>query len=139
MTPATLPVGPSDHSVPTLRVTREDGSLAAIVFGYACHPTALAGNLFSGDFTGFAQAFLEEDYPGATALYFAGCGGDQKAMPRLGRTVARARQQGKTLAAAVTCVLEEPCIPLKRVCAWPTMKCCWILNRRPTQKPTGNG
>jgi neutral ceramidase len=113
MTPATLPVGPSDYSVPTLRVTRGDGSLVAIVFGYACHPTALAGNLFSGDFTGFAQAFLEEDYPGATALYFAGCGGDQKAMPRLGRTVARARQQGKTLAAAVTCVLEEPMHPLE--------------------------
>ena len=113
MTPATVPVGPSDYSVPTLRVTREDGSLAAIVFGYACHPTSLAGNLFSGDFTGFAQAFLEEDYPGTTALYFAGCGGDQKAMPRLGRTVARAQQQGKTLAAAVTCVLEEPMRPLE--------------------------
>ena len=108
MTPATVPVGPSDYSVPTLRVTREDGSLAAIVFGYACHPTSLAGYLFSGDFTGFAQAFLEDAHPGATALYFAGCGGDQKAMPRLGRTVARARQQGKTLAAAVTCVLEKP-------------------------------
>ena len=113
MTPTTMPVGPSDHAVPTLRVTREDGSLAAIVFGYACHPTALAGYLFSGDFTGFAQVFLEEAHPGAAALFFAGCGGEQKAVPRQGRTVALARQHGHTLAAAVTRVLEEPMRPLE--------------------------
>ena len=113
ITATTMPVGPSDHSVPTLRVIREDGSLAAIVFGYACHPTALAGYLFSGDFTGFAQVFLEEAHPGATALFFAGCGGEQKAAPRQGRTVAMARQYGHTLAAAVNRVLEEPMRPLE--------------------------
>ncbi len=112
LTPATMPVGPSDHSVPTLRVVGEDGALRAIVFGYACHPTALAGYEWSGDFTGYAQLFLEEAYPGATALFFAGCGGDQKAMPRVGRTVARARQYGHTLAAAVRCALEEEMRPL---------------------------
>ncbi len=112
MTASTLPVGPSDYAVPTLSVLRSDGSLAAIVFGYACHPTALAGYLFSGDFTGYAQVFLEEAHPGAAALYFAGCGGDQKAIPRQGRTIAMARQYGQTLAAAVTRVLEEPMRPL---------------------------
>ena len=112
MTPSTMPVGPSDHAVPVLSVMREDGSLAAIVFGYACHPTVLTGYQWNGDYVGFAQIALEEAWPGATAMFFAGCGGDQRAFPRTGRTVARARQYGNTLAAAVNCVLEEPMRPL---------------------------
>lgn len=35
-------VGPVDHSVPILTVTRPDGQLAAVLFGYACHPTTLS-------------------------------------------------------------------------------------------------
>ena len=34
--------GPVDHAVPVMTVTRPDGSLAAILFGYACHPTTLS-------------------------------------------------------------------------------------------------
>lgn len=112
MTPAIMPVGPSDHSVPTLSVMRGDGTLAAVVFGYACHPTVLVGYEWSGDFTGYAQIALEEAWPGATAMFFAGCGGDQKAIPRRPRSVAMARQYGHTLAAAVNRVLEDPMRPL---------------------------
>ena len=35
-------VGPVDHDVPVLSVTRPDGRLEAILFGYACHPTTLS-------------------------------------------------------------------------------------------------
>ena len=32
---------------------------------------------FNGDYAGYAQAYLEEDHPGAIALFMEGCGGDQ--------------------------------------------------------------
>ena len=34
--------GPVDHSVPVMTVTRPDGRIEAILFGYACHPTTLS-------------------------------------------------------------------------------------------------
>ncbi len=74
--------GPDDHDVPVLRISRSDGSLTAVVFGYACHCTVLDFYKFCGDYAGFAQVDLEKRYPGATALFVAGCGGDQNPIPR---------------------------------------------------------
>ena len=34
-------VGPVDHAVPVMTVTRPDGLLEAVLFGYACHPTTM--------------------------------------------------------------------------------------------------
>ena len=45
-------------------------------------------------------------YPGATALFWAGCGGDQNPLPR--RSVDLAKHYGKELADAVKRVLETP-------------------------------
>lgn len=106
LTATSMLQGPNDHDVPVLKVARKDGTILAVVFGYACHATVLDGLQWSGDYPGFAQATLETQYPGVTALFFAGCGADQNPLPR--RSVARARQYGVTLAAAVTCALEEP-------------------------------
>ena len=103
--------GPSDHTVPVIRVSRSDGSLLAVVFGYACHATVLDGYQWSGDYPGCAQTELEAAHPSATALFFAGCGADQNPMPR--RTVERARQYGRELAAAVDRVLGEGMVPLE--------------------------
>ena len=55
--------GPDDHDVPVLRVARPDGSLMAVVFGYACHCTVLDFYKFSGDYAGFAQVDLETRFP----------------------------------------------------------------------------
>ena len=98
--------GPVDHAVPVLKVAREDGSLLAVAFGYACHATTLDFYKLSGDYPGFAQLEFEAAHPGATALFFAGCGADQNPMPR--RTVALAQQYGRELAAAVDRVLTDP-------------------------------
>lgn len=98
--------GPSDHSVPVLCVQDENGDLLAVAFGYACHSTVLSLYEWSGDYSGFAQRVLEEDHPGAMALFFAGSGADQNPLPR--RTVPLARQYGRELAAAVDRVLQEP-------------------------------
>ncbi|HOF21043.1 MAG TPA: hypothetical protein PLO24_07300 [Bacteroidales bacterium] len=98
--------GPVDHSVPVIKVEKASGQLLAVVFGYACHNTTLSFYQISGDYAGFAQTELEKTYPGATAMFFAGCGADQNPLPR--RTVSYAIQYGKTLAAAVETVLSEP-------------------------------
>lgn len=97
--------GPNDYAVPVIKVVGASGKIAAIVFGYACHNTVLSGYQWSGDYAGFAQHALEKMYPGATALFFQGCGGDQNPLPR--RTAALAQQYGQTLAYAVESVLEE--------------------------------
>jgi hypothetical protein len=97
--------GPNDHAVPVLKITKSGGELLAIAFGYACHPTVLGINQWSGDYPGFAQLELENEHPGAMALFFQGAGGDQNPLPR--RTIPLARQYGRTLAAAVDRVIEE--------------------------------
>ncbi|MCX5759131.1 MAG: hypothetical protein NTU83_11605 [Candidatus Hydrogenedentes bacterium] len=102
--------GPVDHAVPVLKVAREDGSLLALLFGYACHATTLDICRWSGDYPGFAQAELEAAHPGLTALFFAGCGADQNPLPR--RTIALARQYGRELAASVERAVEDPMTPL---------------------------
>jgi len=96
--------GPVDYDVPVLSVRRPDGKLTAVVFGYACHATVLPFYDWSGDYPGFAQIALEEAHPGATALFFAGCGADQNPLPR--RSVEIARDYGRSLAGSVDAVLS---------------------------------
>jgi neutral ceramidase len=99
------PDGPVDHAVPVLAVERLDGTLAAIVFGYACHNTTLPASFvrYHGDYAGVAQAALERRHPRTTALYIAGCGADANPSPR--STVELAEQHGHTLADAVDAAL----------------------------------
>lgn len=96
--------GPSDYAVPVIRVTDQKGKIMALAFGYACHNTVLHGYEWSGDYAGYAQIALEKSHPGATALFFQGCGGNQNALPR--RTIPLAKQYGQELALAVDAVLE---------------------------------
>ncbi len=73
------PQGLADHDVPVLKVSRADGSVKAVVFLYACHPTTMGpGYRLGGDYAGYAQQFVEREIPGATALFVQGCGGDLK-------------------------------------------------------------
>ena len=102
--------GPNDYAVPVIKVVDEAGSLMAVAFGYACHPTVLSSYEWSGDYAGFAQLELEKKYPNTVALFFQGAGADQNPLPR--RSVALAQQYGQTLAAAVVRVLNEEMRPL---------------------------
>src|SRR5262249_16959301 len=102
--------GPVDHDVPVLAVRAPDGKLRAVLFSYACHATVLSFYQWCGDYPGFAQLELEKLYPGATALFFAGCGGDQNPLPR--RNVALAEGYGKQLAEGVASVLRAPKVPV---------------------------
>lgn len=100
--------GPTDHEVPVLAARDASGKLTGIVFGYACHATTLSYEKWNGDYPGFAMIDLEKAHPGATALFFAGCGADQNPLPR--RTVELAKDYGKQLATAVNDVLAKPMI-----------------------------
>ena len=105
------PNGIGDHDVPVLKITTPEGELKGILFGYACHNTNLSGYEFSGDYAGFVQIELQKTYPGVTAMFFIGCGGDQNPQPR--GTVELATQHGKELATAVEKVLSGNLSPVR--------------------------
>ncbi len=102
--------GPVDHSVPVLAIKDRKGKLMGVLFGYACHPTTLSHNFWSGDYPGYAQVNLEQQFPGVTAMFFNTCGGDQNPLPR--RTVALCEKYGKMLSDAVAGQLSAKLQPI---------------------------
>ncbi len=102
--------GPVDHDVPVLIVTREPDEPLAILFGYACHPTTLSFNTWCGDYPGFAQQEIEQQFPGATAMFVNTCGGDQNPLPR--RSLELCRKYGRMLSDAVVAAMQLPRTPL---------------------------
>ena len=75
---------PVDHTLATMFVHGSDGKFARVLANYACHCTTLGGewNQIHGDWSGFAQAAIERDYPDAVALISIGCGADANPSPR---------------------------------------------------------
>ncbi|GMW00042.1 MAG: hypothetical protein AMXMBFR84_11800 [Candidatus Hydrogenedentota bacterium] len=98
------PIGPVDHDVPLLVARNGDGSIKAVLFGYACHNTTLSFQQICGDYAGFAQAYIQENIPGATALFAMGCGADANPQPR--GKLELAQQHGTELGKAVLEGLE---------------------------------
>jgi neutral ceramidase len=105
------PDGPVDHDVPVLQVKSAkdpvksaDDQLKALLFGYACHSTTLGFYQFCGDYSGFAKRYLEEAHPGTTALFVAGCGGDQNPYPR--SELELCQHHGRALANGVEAALQ---------------------------------
>lgn len=99
--------GVVDQDVPILSVRTPGGVLRAVVFGYACHATASPDDYqIGGDWPGYAQARLEADFPGATALFMNGCGADCDPAPRA--TVDAPKLHGEVMALAVGQVLRQP-------------------------------
>lgn len=100
--------GPVDHDVPILDVTDADGGHIAILFGYACHNLTLPPSFcqFHGDYAGLVQKFIEQNFPGVTALFLAGAGADQDPVPR--GNIEAAMQHARTIADAVQQTLAGP-------------------------------
>lgn len=101
---------PVDHTVPVLSIRSTKGEPRAVLFGYACHNTTLDIDQWNGDYAGFAQVAIEEEFPGVQAMFVAGCGADQNPHPR--RTVELCQQHGKALADAVCQAMGEPMEPV---------------------------
>ena len=110
--------GPRDDTVPVLRVSGQDGSIRAILFGYACHPITLNIYKFCGDYPGFAQQYIEEAFPGATAMFVQGCAG--QLVPNSRYQIEYAMGHGKALADAVAKALAGAQTPVDGpvVCAY---------------------
>ena len=102
------------------------GQPYAVLFGAGCHPTVLGWDnmRISADFTGCAQAAIERELPGSTALFFNTAQGNiiPITSPRFdaldprgycGGTWATAQGLGEMLAAAVlrTAVVATPAAP----------------------------
>ncbi len=106
------PDGPVDHSLPILVARETGGKLLAVVANYACHCTTLTGsfNQISGDWSGFAQDYIENDHPGAVALITIGCGADANPKPR--GELEHARQHGRALADEVARLLKAGLKPI---------------------------
>lgn len=105
------PAGPSDFEVPVLQISAPDGTIRAILGGYACHTTSLGIYQFSGDWAGFAQLELEQKFPGAQAMFMMLCGADQNPLPRSG--IERSELFGAQMTTAVVRALSEPLQPLR--------------------------
>jgi len=106
------PQGPVDRSVPVLRITAPNGRLRGILFGYACHATAILYDNFkiSNDYPGYARAFLEKKYPGVQTVFLQGCAGDVMAFPR--GTIEWAQKHGESLGQEVARKVEDRLYPI---------------------------
>jgi len=114
-----VPGGVIDPDVPVMRFQRPDGTVAALLTGYACHPVTLGPDnlLATGDYPGHAVRTLEAIYPGAFALFATGCCGQINTghtawdgMRRRGatwRTYGEAERLGRTVAATAAQAAER--------------------------------
>ena len=106
------PEGPVDHTLLVLRATGAEGKSLAVLVNYACHCTTLRGNFkqIHGDWGGCAQACIEADHPGATAMVSIGCGADADPYPH--GTVELAERHGRAVADEVKRLLAGPLVPI---------------------------
>ncbi len=102
--------GPRDDIVPVLQVTNSGGETRAIVFGYACHPITLNENVYSADYPGYAQQYIQKAFPGAVAMFIQGHAGQLAPNSRFQREYAMGH--GRALADAVKRALEKSPTPL---------------------------
>jgi putative membrane-bound dehydrogenase-like protein len=105
--------GPVDHDLPVLVVRDPKGKVRAVYVSYACHCVTLSNNKVSGDWAGYAQQAIQDEYPGAVALCSVGCGADSN--PSSGVTGDKAeiaQRQGAEVAAEVKRLLKGYLAPL---------------------------
>lgn len=106
------PRGLADRSVPVLRIDSPDGKLRAILFGAGAHNTTLGSKNYDvcGDYAGFAQHYVQEQFPGVQAMFMLGCAGDTNPYPR--DTMERTRAHGEELGREVARVVETKLRPV---------------------------
>jgi putative membrane-bound dehydrogenase-like protein len=105
--------GPVDHDLPVLVVSDAKEKVRAILANYACHCTTLGGetNFVCGDWAGYAQEYLERDYPGAIALMAIGCGADANPDPR--GNIELAKKHGTEIESAANQILGHTLTPIR--------------------------
>jgi putative membrane-bound dehydrogenase-like protein len=105
--------GPVDHDLPVFVVRDLAGKLRAVYVSYACHCVTLSNNRISGDWAGYAQQFIQDEFPGAVALVSIGCGGDSNPSSRApGNGTDIVARQGAEIAAEVKRLLQGYLTPI---------------------------
>lgn len=101
------PAGEADDTVLVGRATDDDGTVRAIFFNYACHPTTLAWDncLLSSDYVGAAREIIEGTFS-APALFLQGASGDLGPREGFVGDTAVADRNGRQLGYAVAGALE---------------------------------
>ncbi len=110
------PDGAVDHDVPVLAVRDPNGTLRAVLAGYACHATTFEGrdNFVHGDWPGATSELVRKRHPGAVALITIGTGADANPRPR-GGGHADVEQHAVTIADEVDRVLATAMRPIRSV------------------------
>ena len=95
------PDGPSDHSVPVLRVDDLQGNAIAVVTGYAAHPVVMGYEIYdyTPDYPGVVRRIVER-VTGATCLFLTGAAGNQAALSFLQSDWGEMERMGGQIAAA---------------------------------------
>lgn len=110
-----------DPAVPILRVLTPDGTVRAVIFGYACHPSTRTDRQIGPDYPGPAREWIKAAYPESLPVFLQGCGGDIKpryCLPdgRFGYVLLDARETvrelGHELGRAVVTALTVPPEPV---------------------------
>lgn len=103
--------GPTDRSLPVLRVKSADGKkLIATHVSYACHCTTLGINEIHGDWAGLAHEEMELRFPDSVCLISIGCGADQNPYPR--REKRFAVEHAVSLAKEIVRLINQPMQPV---------------------------
>jgi neutral ceramidase len=114
-----IPGGIIDPAVPVLRFQRHDGTVAALLVSYGCHPVTLGPNNLqaTADYPGYVRRTLEAVYPGATAHFVTGCCGQvnnghtsrdgDKGRGMHWRTFAESERIGRAIAGAAMQAAEQ--------------------------------
>jgi putative membrane-bound dehydrogenase-like protein len=106
--------GPVDHDLPVLTVRDLKGKLRAIYVNYACHCVTLSNNKISGDWAGYAQELIHDDFPDAIALISVGCGADSNPSSGVtGDKTGIASRQGAEIAREVKRLVKGYLTPVK--------------------------
>jgi putative membrane-bound dehydrogenase-like protein len=106
--------GPVDHDLPVMVVRDLKGKVRAIYVSYACHCVTLSNNKISGDWAGFAQEQIQDDFPGAIALVSVGCGADSNPSSGVtGDKVEIASRQGAEIAREVKRLADGVLTPIQ--------------------------
>ncbi|GAA1563435.1 hypothetical protein GCM10009789_15640 [Kribbella sancticallisti] len=107
--------GPHDNTAGVLTLHSLDGTLAAVLLDFACHPTTYGPDnlLYSADWPGAARTAIGPD---VVVGFMQGAAGDvSPRFTRQGRGAAEVERLGSLLAARVTEALNEPGLELPPV------------------------
>lgn len=118
------PDAATDKALTVLRLSDTQGRCKGLLFSYGCHPTSIVSESLSAEFVGAACAVLEERYPGCTAVFLQGCGGEIVAAKTFGnggkaRGFAEMQEIGDDLAGDV-CRIAGNAVFRKIRCAFHT-------------------